>query len=213
MDTIQVVIRLLGAMILGGIIGIERERHNMPAGLRTHMLVCVGASLVMLTSQFIFDVLDYASSDPARLGAQVISGIGFLGAGTIIRQKGSVKGLTTAASLWGVGCIGLAVGIGFYEGALIAFLILFLALMFLRSIEDKYFKRYYDIKVQFESDKLSFSIGEKLASLNMKLMDIKEIEKLEGKTSMVLTVKGRNIDLLEVKDDFFDIIKIEKSIK
>ena len=119
----SIALRLLIAGILGSIIGYERERSRQPAGLRTHILVCIGAALAMITSEYILQY--YASSDlirtdPARMGASVISGIGFLGAGTIIRNGGSVRGLTTAAGLWAVACIGLACGIGFYEGALLA---------------------------------------------------------------------------------------------
>lgn len=119
----SIALRLLIAGILGGIIGFEREHSRQPAGLRTHILVCIGSALVMITSEYL--LVYYAgsgsfSSDPARMGASVISGIGFLGAGTILRNGGSVRGLTTAAGLWAVACIGLACGIGFYEGALIA---------------------------------------------------------------------------------------------
>lgn len=116
---ITIVFRLFLAVVLGGLIGIEREEKHRPAGFRTHILVCVGSTVVMLTSVFIFDTYKgLTNMDPARLGAQVISGIGFLGAGTIIRQGNTVKGLTTAASLWAVACIGLSLGIGFYEGAI-----------------------------------------------------------------------------------------------
>jgi putative Mg2+ transporter-C (MgtC) family protein len=118
-----IALRLLIAGILGSIIGFEREHSRQPAGLRTHILVCIGAALVMITSEHLLQYYgssDLIRSDPARMGASVISGIGFLGAGTIIRNGGSVRGLTTAAGLWAVACIGLACGIGFYEGALLA---------------------------------------------------------------------------------------------
>src|SRR5690606_893530 len=108
-------------MLLGGLIGIEREIGNRPAGFRTHTLVCIGSSLVMLTSEFLIGAYaDISIPDPARLGAQVISGIGFLGAGTIIKDGSRVRGLTTAASLWVVACIGIAIGAGFYWGAIVA---------------------------------------------------------------------------------------------
>ncbi|MDR1733862.1 MAG: MgtC/SapB family protein [Oscillospiraceae bacterium] len=126
-------VRLGVAALLGGVIGMEREHSHRPAGLRTHILVAVGAALVMCTSEYIFtyyqEVFELKSvPDPARLGAQVISGIGFLGAGTILREGFSVKGLTTAASLWSVSCVGLAVGIGFWPGAVIATLVIFFVL-------------------------------------------------------------------------------------
>lgn len=130
--------RLILACLLGGVIGFEREHVHRPAGLRTHILVCVGAALVMITSEFIYK--NYSSSvnvDPARLGAQVISGIGFLGAGTIIKEGISVKGLTTAASLWAVSCVGIAIGIGFYSGAVIATIIIFFTLVVIKKSQGK----------------------------------------------------------------------------
>lgn len=137
-----IILRLFLAVILGGLIGMEREEKHRPAGFRTHILVCVSSAVVMLTSEYISNVYrGLTNADPARLGAQVISGIGFLGAGTIIRQGSNVKGLTTAASLWAVACIGLALGIGFYEGAVAGALLIIFTLMVLgrfgRAFSDK----------------------------------------------------------------------------
>lgn len=109
----QIIARLITAGILGGFIGLERESHGRPAGLRTHILVCVGSTLIMIVSAYAFPEFGL-SRDPARLAAQVVSGIGFLGAGTIMREGANIRGLTTAASLWVVAGIGLAVGSGFY---------------------------------------------------------------------------------------------------
>lgn len=123
------IVKMILTILLSGIIGYEREHSHRPAGFRTHILVAVGAALVMMTSKYIF--LEYegiANFDPTRLGAQVISGIGFLGAGTILREGFSVKGLTTAASLWAVSCIGLAVGGGYYVGAVVTTLVIYLTL-------------------------------------------------------------------------------------
>jgi len=118
-NVVSITVRLILATILGGIIGLERGIKKRPAGMRTYMLVCIGATLVMITNQYLAYI--FLNADPARLGAQVISGIGFLGVGTIIvtRDK-QVRGLTTAAGLWASACMGLAIGIGFYTGALIA---------------------------------------------------------------------------------------------
>ena len=111
-------LRLLLALAFGGLIGLERERRDRPAGLRTYMVVCIGAALSTLIGQFAVQVQHF-DTDPLRIGAQVISGIGFLGAGTIlVRGRFHVTGLTTAAGLWTTAIIGLALGIGFYEGAL-----------------------------------------------------------------------------------------------
>ncbi|EMS72107.1 MgtC/SapB family protein [Ruminiclostridium cellobioparum] len=135
---ISMILRLAAACVLGGIIGFEREHVHRPAGLRTHILVCVGSALVMVTSEFIYyRYSSHVNVDPARLGAQVISGIGFLGAGTIIKEGISVKGLTTAASLWAVSCVGIAVGIGFYSGAIIATVIIFLILVVIKKTQGK----------------------------------------------------------------------------
>jgi len=129
-------LRLFLAMLLGGLIGIEREVTNSPAGFRTHTLVCMGAALVMITSKNVFDAYQgIAVLDPLRLGAQVISGIGFLGAGTIIKDGSQVRGLTTAASLWVVACVGIAVGAGLYELSIGASLMVFATLMILKKAE------------------------------------------------------------------------------
>lgn len=118
LNWISITVRLLLALICGGILGIEREKKRRPAGLRTYMLVCVGAAFVMITNEYMS--FKYEGVDPSRMGAQVISGIGFLGAGTIIvTGRNRVKGLTTAAGLWAAACIGLAAGAGFYSGQLL----------------------------------------------------------------------------------------------
>ena len=125
--------RICLAAVCGGAIGIEREYKRRPAGFRTHILICLGAAMTTLTSQYLFQVMHY-TTDIARLGAQVIAGIGFIGAGTIVvtrRQK--VKGLTTAAGLWASAIVGLALGGGFYEGGIFtAVLILLAELVFSR---------------------------------------------------------------------------------
>ena len=125
-NEITIIIRVLLSVMIGGIIGIERGRKHHPAGFRTYMLVCLGATLVMMTNQYIYQ--EFSNGDISRLGAQVINGIGFLGAGTIIvTRKNQVRGLTTAAGLWSSACLGLAIGIGFYEGAIVVgFAILFI---------------------------------------------------------------------------------------
>ena len=129
--TIDALIKLGVTTILSGFIGFEREHSHRPAGFRTHILVAVSSSLVMLTSVYIFDSQGM-TGDVTRMSAQVLSGIGFLGAGTILREGFSVKGLTTAASLWAVACIGIAVGAGFYAGALVATFVIYLTLTSLK---------------------------------------------------------------------------------
>ena len=143
-------IRILAALVLGGIIGLEREMKNRPAGLRTYMLVCVGSCLIMLTNQFIYQTT--GTGDPARMSAQVISGIGFLGAGTIVvTQHNQIKGLTTAAGLWACAAVGLAIGIGFYEAALVSGVAVYVTLTLLQRwdkrmrMKGKFFDIYFEL--------------------------------------------------------------------
>lgn len=135
---LEIVFRLVLAAILGGIIGLERESVNKSAGFRTHTLVSVGSSLIMIVSISLF--LDYSNLsnriDPGRIAAQVVSGIGFLGAGTIMRSGANVKGLTTAATLWVVAGIGLAVGSGAYLAAFATTIIVFFSLVYLFKVEN-----------------------------------------------------------------------------
>lgn len=127
-----IVLRIIMAEVLGGVIGSERGRMNRPAGMRTYMLVSIGSCVVMLINQYAYQV--YGVGDPVRLGAQVVSGIGFLGAGTIIvTTHNQIKGLTTAAGLWASACIGLAIGIGLYEVAIVACIAVFSVLTVLHQ--------------------------------------------------------------------------------
>ena len=133
----SVCFRILLALIFGGCIGLERGYHGRAAGLRTHILVCLGATLAAMTGVYEVGVLGFAA-DPMRVAAQVISGIGFLGVGTIIvRNRSQVTGLTTAAGLWATGSIGIAIGIGFYIAAFLAFLIVFITITVLIHLEKK----------------------------------------------------------------------------
>jgi len=133
---IEIIIRIILSGILGGLIGLERESLNKSAGFRTHILVCVGSTLIMIVSQDIYNVYrNNATMDPARIAAQVVSGIGFLGAGTIMREGVTVKGLTTAATLWVVAGVGLAIGAGSYFAALVTTGVVFLTLIYLGKVE------------------------------------------------------------------------------
>lgn len=131
-----VLFRLILAATLSGIIGFEREFHGRAAGFRTHILLCIGSTLVMLTSMHIFDVYyGKVACDPARLAAGVVTGIGFLGAGAIMRSRASVRGLTTAASLWAVAGIGLAVGSGLYFASIVTTVLVMITLMLFSRLE------------------------------------------------------------------------------
>ena len=147
-------LRLVLAVILGGVIGLERGANKHPAGFRTHILVCVGAALAMLTNQYIYDYFGQIS-DPGRLGAQVITGVGFLGVGTIlVTGRYKIKGLTTAAGLWASACIGLAIGIGFYSGALIAAALVFVSLALLPKLEAAFYEHSRTLGLYVELDSI-----------------------------------------------------------
>lgn len=135
----EIALRLSLSIVAGGIIGLERETKGHPAGIRTHILLTMGSTLIMLISIYGFD--DIGVRDPARLAAQVVSGIGFLCAGTIMRTGGSIHGLTSAASLWVAGGIGLGIGAGYYFGALMTTALVFLTLFFLAIIQKRFFYR------------------------------------------------------------------------
>lgn len=135
----QICLRLLCAMVVGLVIGTEREYTNRPAGMRTHVLVALGACTVALTGQMLFSEYSPmdAAPDPARLAAQVITGVGFLGAGTILREGASVKGLTTAASVWTVACLGIAAGYGYYPIALLGMFFVLITLTILEFFQHR----------------------------------------------------------------------------
>lgn len=132
--TLESLLKLGLAVLLSGIIGFEREHSHRPAGFRTHILVAVGSALIMMSAVYAAKEYDMARIDITRMSASVVSGIGFLGAGTILREGFTVKGLTTAASLWAVSCVGTAVGIGFYEGAIVATVVIYITLNSLKKI-------------------------------------------------------------------------------
>jgi len=176
-EWVEILIRLSLAALLGAIIGLERERKNWVAGLRTHMLVCVGSSLTMIVSAYGFtDILgtEHVTLDPSRIAAQVISGIGFIGAGTILFLKqGIVRGLTTAAGLWTVAAIGLATGGGMYFAAstatALAIIILWALQPFEKKITNRFKQRSLKIITQSESKSLQiindvFSHGLEISS-------------------------------------------------
>ena len=162
------------ATIFGGIIGYGRERERRPAGLRTHILVSIGSTLSMITNIYIYEVYN-SSSDPTRIGAQVISGIGFLGAGTIIvTGKNKVRGLTTAAGLWACACMGLAIGAGFYSGAIIGCLFIASVTAVLSKLDKRINRnsRNITIYILVNSTKAASKLLKDIQSTNVKISDI-----------------------------------------
>lgn len=191
----SIFVRLLLAVVLGGIIGMERGMKNRPAGLRTYMLVTLGACVVMVTNQYIYQVFD--TGDPVRLGAQVVSGIGFLGAGTIIvTGRNKIRGLTTAAGLWATATVGLAIGIGFYEVALLAGLLVFLVLTVLHKWET-YMRRAGNRVELYIELKPGATLREFLAIAREYKLDVSgihpEADSAEevGTSSFFVSLKGR----------------------
>ena len=141
--------RLILCVVCGGLIGLEREFKRRPAGFRTHILVCLGAAMTTLTGEFLLLYMHYGT-DMGRLGAQVVAGIGFLGAGTIITRRERVSGLTTAAGLWTAAIVGLAIGAGFYEGAFIATLLVEAAELLFSKVEYHMLETLPDISLYIE---------------------------------------------------------------
>jgi len=181
LNNASIVLRLILALIFGGIIGLERERKGRPAGFRTHMLVCMGASLVMMINQYVTFELAIPS-DPVRLGAQVISGIGFLGAGTIIvtgRQQ--VKGLTTAAGLWASACMGLAIGVGFYEGAILSCFFIYTAIKLLNRFDSYIISTSKNMRVYIELSQ-SRDLGKIISGLKQMDLKINDVQVTKGRS-------------------------------
>jgi len=186
-----IIFRLVLAAVLSGVVGFEREFHGRAAGFRTHILLCVGTTLIMITSVHIFDVYSGRTPiDPARLAAGVVTGIGFLGAGTIMRYKASVRGLTTAASLWVVTGIGLAVGSGLYFGAIITTALAVITLMLFGRLEHAMIRKDWYKTIMIESkdglEQLRLIRGV-LSEYGADITDF-EVERSEGGASMILKI-------------------------
>ena len=178
---LSITVRMLLAVVCGGIIGIEREYKRRPAGFRTHILICLGAAMTTLTSQYLSLNMHYFT-DMARLGAQVVAGIGFIGAGTIIvTRRQRVKGLTTAAGLWASAIIGLSLGGGFYEGGLFATLLILAAEMFFSKLEYRMLDHAPEINLYMEySNKACLEEVLRLfRELNLKILNL-EITRSAG---------------------------------
>ena len=191
---LAVTLRIFAAVLVGGILGLERGMKNRPAGLRTYMLVCVGACVIMLTNQYIYQV--FGSGDPVRMGAQVVSGIGFLGAGTIIvTRRNQIKGLTTAAGLWSAAGVGLALGVGFYEAALAGTFAVFFVMTLLQRMDNKLHRRSRRLEAYIELS--GISLGDFLRTMREADIDVSDVqresgeEETDGVRAYVATLKGQ----------------------
>ena len=221
--TVEVVsLRLLLAVVFGGIVGYTREKDNKPAGFRTHILVCFGAAIIsMVQDQLRLNILELASvnlkltgvikTDLGRLGAQVVSGIGFLGAGSIMKEKGeTVGGMTTAAGIWATGCAGLGIGWGFYNLAIPAIVFMLVIIVIFKKFEPKIVKKTKLLKfeVKFLEDK-NYAKG-LLATyevFNQKLIKITQIDKNQPENTAIFTVN------MDEKIDISDVIVSLSAIK
>ena len=221
--TVEVVsLRLLLAVVFGGIVGYTREKDNKPAGFRTHILVCFGAAIIsMVQDQLRLNILELASvnlklsgvikTDLGRLGAQVVSGIGFLGAGSIMKEKGeTVGGMTTAAGIWATGCAGLGIGWGFYNLAIPAIVFMLVIIVIFKKFEPKIVKKTKLLKfeVKFLEDK-NYAKG-LLATyevFNQKLIKITQIDKNQAENTAIFTVN------MDEKIDISDVIVSLSAIK
>jgi len=177
MSLLDIMLKLLLAIALGGIIGLEREASQKPAGLRTHILISVSAAMMMILPQLVAAGKEAAGGETLRVAAAVITGMGFIGAGTIIQSQGTVHGLTTASTLWTVAGLGLVVGGGFYLVALLFALLVIGSLVLFRRVEETHLKKtlyHYHLKIKDSPNilvnlrKLIFHLGLKLAELNLK---------------------------------------------
>jgi putative Mg2+ transporter-C (MgtC) family protein len=195
----EIVLRLILSAIAGGIVGMEREASHRPAGLRTHILVTLGSTLIMLISMYGFQGLgaDNSGGEPARLAAQVVSGIGFLGAGTILRTGNNIRGLTTAASIWVCGGIGLAIGSGYYLGGLTSTIIVLFTLRSLGFMQKKGFKNQHKLLIVQcrERAGLIGDIGQILGINNINIKDIK----LNSDENSEDNIEGDEDHIIEIK--------------
>ena len=192
---LAVAIRIVAAVLIGGLLGLERGMKNRPAGLRTYMLVCVGSCLIMLTNQYIYQV--YQTGDPVRMGAQVVSGIGFLGAGTIVvTRRNQIKGLTTAAGLWTSAGVGLALGIGFYEAALIGGLAMFFVITVLQRMDNNMHRKSRQMELYIELTR-DVALGDFLRAVRAMDLEIGDVQREQepdsdaGNRAYIATVKTK----------------------
>lgn len=202
---LAVVLRVMAAIAVGGVIGLERGMKNRPAGLRTYMVVCLGACLVMLTNQYIYQV--FGAGDPVRMGAQVVSGIGFLGAGTIVvTRRSQIKGLTTAAGLWAAAGVGLALGVGFYEAAITAAVGVFFVMTLLQRLDSRLHRKTRTVEVYVELEE-EMPLGDFLRRLRGMDLDVRDVQRESGTAesgsrAYIATLKSiRRRSHIEVADE------------
>lgn len=217
LSAFTITFRIVLAMFIGGLIGTERDIKNRSAGIRTHMLVCLGATVVMLTNQYVAETYPDSGIDITRMGAQVVNGIGFLGAGTIlVTSHNRIRGLTTAAGLWAAATLGLAIGIGFYELALIGgFAILFIVIFlrpFKQFVQDQTEPSHFTLliyTVDGIEKFLEFTADEEVKLVNM---SIENEHNLEGKMSGVIIKVTIELSQEMQKEEFIEHLQVVEGI-
>ena len=214
LNFISIFIRVSMAVIFGGIIGYGRERERRPAGLRTHILVSIGATLTMITNIYIYE--RYGTlCDPTRFGAQVISGIGFLGAGTIIvTGKSKVRGLTTAAGLWASACMGLAIGAGFYSGAIIGFIFIVAVTVVLTKLDKRINNKSRNITLYIlvDSTNAASNLLVDIQSKNVRIIDIEINNNTLSSTNLIGILLGLKISREICHGDLIQSISNKKEV-
>ncbi len=208
---VDTMIKLAVAFILSSIIGIERELVHKPAGVKTHTLICISATLVMSLGMYIRELYPEIVLDPTRLPAQILAGIGFVGAGTIIREGLSVKGITTAASLLAITCVGLAVGAGFYEGAILTTILMFIILYFTHPIQRVISggsKLTTFCVIAKKSTGVIGNVQEKFEKINLEVVSIKQ-DKSNSSNSTIYKFLVRCNDLTDKENLIQEILKLD----
>ncbi len=226
---VSMVLRIVLAMLMGGLIGFERERKHRPAGFRTYMLVALGAALTLILGQYQDYMMNngwsdlavaWPKADVARFGAQVINGVGFLGAGTIIvTGHQEVKGLTTAAGLWASACMGLAIGAGFYECMLVGFLLIVICMRVLPSVENWIMAKARNLNIYIEMDSIENlgNVVNRMKAEGIILYDVEIDKQQNGQKSQInatfniqLPQKQHHTEILAMLSMLDGIISIEE---
>lgn len=228
----SMMLRIVLAMLMGGVLGFDREMKHRPAGFRTYMLVALGSAVTMILSQYLDLMLSTGwagylqenqvgnRTDVVRLGAQVISGIGFIGTGTIlVTARNEVKGLTTASGLWASACMGLAIGAGFYECTLIGFALIFICMRLLPLIEDAVLAKARNMNVYVEMDNIENlgNVVNRIKAEDISLYDVEidkeqhsHISQVNGLFSLRLPEKRQHTEVLAMLSTLEGIIAIEE---
>jgi len=217
-DFPSIAVRLILSVILGCLIGWERESRRQPAGLRTHILICLGSTLLMIVSIYIPQTFQsFQNGDPGRIAAQVVSGIGFLGGGAIFKLGANIRGLTTAATIWAVAAVGLAIGAGAYLGAILATFLILFVLIIMNKVENKFFPALSlkILQLNFSSSKIEtdmvFSILEKYGIIVQSVNIAQSLNKKSTKMRFFIHVPNK-LDLKKLYKELHGVNNISQIV-